>query len=187
MKKTRSGIRKKPLLVTLAVAFLLTVPVIAANEKPPVPVSIRETLQERVKLLSRLVADYEKQFENGSLDGNLLTGARTELYVAKLLLMKAEQGRAAVPGIAVAILRNLVAQRKMEEVEKRYSNGALGWSNLLKAKLEANDARLKYLQALQNGKYDEMRLRQLMPVLAKADPARLDDKFLQALLNVEKE
>ena len=151
MKKTRSGIRKKPLLVILAAGFLLTVPVIAANENPAVPVSIRETLQERVKLLSRLVADYEKQFENGSLDGNLLTGARTELYVAKILLMKAEQGRAAVPGIAVAILRDLVARRQM------------------------------------NGKYDETRLRQLMPRLAKADPARLDGQFLQALLSVEKE
>ena len=187
MKKTRSGIRKKPLLVILAAGFLLTVPVIAANENPAVPVSIRETLQERVKLLSRLVADYEKQFENGSLDGNLLTGARTELYVAKILLMKAEQGRAAVPGIAVAILRDLVARRQMEAVEKRYSNGTLGLSNLLKAKLEANEAQLRYLQALQNGKYDETRLRQLMPRLAKADPARLDGQFLQALLSVEKE
>ena len=187
MTRSRSGIRKKSLLVTLIVGFLLTVPVLAGNENPSVPASIRETLQTRVKLLSQLVSDYEKQFKNGSLDGNLLTEARMELYTAKILLMKAEQGRAAVPGIAVAILRNLIAQRKLQAVEKRYSGGALGLSNLLKAKLEANEAQLKYLQALQNGKYDEARLRQLMPGLAKTDPAKLDDSFLQTLLSIEKE
>lgn len=187
MKKIRSGFRKTTLSVILAAGFLLTVPVFAGNENPSVPVRIRETLQERVTLLSQLVADYEKQFKNGSLDGNLLTEARTELYAAKILLMKADRGRAAVPGIAVAILRNLIAQRKLEEVEKRYSGGTLGLSNLLKAKLAANEAQLNYLQALQNGKYDAARLRQLMSGMAKVDPAKLDDKFLQTLLSIEKE
>ena len=144
MKQTRSGSRKKSLLVTIIAGVLLAFPAFAGNEKS-VPDSIKETLQERVMLLSQLVADYEKQYKNGSLDGNLLTEARTELYAARILLMKAEQGRAAVPGLAVAILRDLVAQRKLKEFEKRFSHGTLGLSNLLKAKLAANGARLKYL------------------------------------------
>ncbi|MBQ9338346.1 MAG: hypothetical protein IJS14_13730 [Lentisphaeria bacterium] len=186
MKQTRSGSRKKSLLVTIIAGVLLAFPAFAGNEKS-VPDSIKETLQERVMLLSQLVADYEKQYKNGSLDGNLLTEARTELYAARILLMKAEQGRAAVPGLAVAILRDLVAQRKLKEFEKRFSHGTLGLSNLLKAKLAANGARLKYLQALQPGKYHEDRLRRLLPELAKADPSNLDDKFLQALVGIEKD
>jgi len=144
------GIGKKSRFAAIVIGALLIFTASAEDGNAALTRQIREVLQQRVELLSRLAADHEKQFADGSLGGEILLETKSELYTAKLLLMKAEMGHKAVPGIAAALLRSLMAQRQAEEVEKNFSAGLLAPETLLKAKLAANDARLRYLQMLQH-------------------------------------
>ena len=113
--------------------------------------------------------------------------AQTELYEAKLLLMKAESGRPAVPGIAAAFIRFYMASGCADEMKKAYSGGQLALSSLLKAQLGANSAELDFLRALQTQPYHADRLHRLSAALRKPDVAvRLDDKFLRSVLEIEK-
>ena len=176
--------------VCLAVFSGLAFPV-KADENPPdrgrIERQVRETLRRRIDLLVRLTADYERQYKAGSVDGKMVLEAQTELYEAKLLLMKAESGRPAVPGIAAAFIRFYMASGCADEMKKAYSGGQLALSSLLKAQLGANSAELDFLRALQTQPYHADRLHRLSAALRKPDVAvRLDDKFLRSVLEIEK-
>ena len=148
---------------------------------------ICETLRKRVDLLLKLTGDYERQYKIGSLGERQVLDAQTELYAAKLLLMKAEAGRPAVPGIAVAFIRFYMASGYGKEMEKYYPQGQLALSSLLKAQLQANSAELDLLHMLQTQPYHADRLQKVLKNLRKPDPkVRLTDDFLRSLMEIEK-
>lgn len=188
MKTHTLGMNGKIALLALA-ALLLTMGSGAAEKTrndSSIGQRMVETLQRRVALLNRLTADCEQQFKNGSLGGYPVLEAQIALYEAKLLLMKAEAGRPAVPGTAVAWLRYRILSGYAADFEKRYRSGQLALSSLLKAQLKANQAELDFLRCLQTGKYNAERLRRLSAMLGKPDPAvRLKDGFLRSLLEIE--
>jgi len=96
MKKNHFAARGKSWIAALSLAAMTTASTVPAAEKDPlrpdVQQQIRKTLQTRVELLDRLTVYSEKQYKQGSLDGNAVLQAQTDLYVAKLLMMKAEAG-----------------------------------------------------------------------------------------------
>jgi|GEM_PF-6757560 len=163
-------------------AFGTEIPV----DRKQIGAKIRETLRRRVDLLLRLTNDHERQYQTGSLGEKQVLDAQTELYEAKLLLMKAEAGRPAVPGIAVAFIRFYMASGYGKEMEKYYPQGQLALSSLLKAQLQANSAELDLLRMLQTQPYRADRLQKILKSLRKPDPrVRLTDDFLRSLLEVE--
>lgn len=177
-------------VVILSAVLGFTVP-LSGLEIPPergkIAGKICSTLRRRVELLLRLTADYERQYRAGSVDGKMVLAAQTELYIAKLLLMKAESGREPVPGIAVAFIRFYMASGCGREMGKCYPGGQLALSSLLNAQLQANAAELHFLQLLQTCPYHAERLRRIAQSLGEPDPAlRLSDEFLRSLLDVEK-
>lgn len=192
MRKNVFRVKEKIFLCGISAVLLLGITFPAAGTDIPldrkqIGVKICETLRKRVDLLLKLTADYERQYKAGSLGERQVLNAQTELYEAKLLLMKAEAGRPAVPGIAVAFIRFYMASGFGKEMEKYYPQGQLALSSLLKAQLQVNSAELDFLQKLQTLPYHADRLQQISKVLKKPDPkVRLTDDFLRSLLEVEK-
>ena len=168
----------------------LSFPVEADENQPAcdrIERKIQDALSRRVDLLARLTADYESQYKAGSLGGKQVLAAQTELYAAKILLMKARSGRPAVPGIAVAFIRFYMASGSGKQMEKYFPKGQLALSSLLNAQLQANEAELNFLRALQTHPYHADRLQRISESLRTPDPAvRLSDKFLRTVLDIEK-
>lgn len=177
------GISAGILLGVVSPAFGTDIPV----DRKQLGAKICETLRKRVDLLLRLTADYERQYKAGSLGERQVLDTQTELYEAKLLLMKAEAGRPAVSGISVAFLRFYMASGYGKEMEKYFPQGQLALSSLLKVQLQANSAELDLLRMLQTQPYHADRLQKILKSLRKPDPkVRLTDDFLRSLLEIEK-
>ena len=189
MKKRNFNLMKKTAAAVLAVAALLPVfPAAAAPQDPngnSIQKRIQNTIQNRVGLLTRLVADCEKQYKNGSIGGMAVLKAQTALYRAKILLLKVKAGLPAEPGIAIAMIDLHAASAHADELRKRSAGGNMSLYILLNTQIQANDAELKYLNELQKCKNPGVveNVRKKLPVF---DPAkRLNDKLLEELFNAE--
>ena len=130
MKKNNFAAAKEKFVtaVLAAATMFLALPVQVAEKPSPhlnVTQEIRKTLQRRVELLDRLTSNCEKQYKNGSLDGNIVLQSRTDLYAAKLLLMKVEAGLPPEPGAACAAIRLYAAETVGTEMQKRFPGGNL--------------------------------------------------------------
>ncbi|MBO4630670.1 MAG: hypothetical protein J5858_01970 [Lentisphaeria bacterium] len=189
MKKNDFVVTGKFVIAVWSVAAVLfALPVQAGEKTSPqwnVKQEIRKTLQKRVELLERLTADCEKQYKNGSLDGNMVLQARTDLYAAKLLLMKAEAGLPPEAGVACAAIRLAAAETAGAEMQKRFSGGNLSLFLFLNTLLKANTARLDYLKLLRGCGTPEA-MEKVFRELPPFNPERrLDDEWLRELLNAE--
>ena len=146
---------------------------------------IRGTVKSRVELLTKLVADYEKQFKNGSLNGMSVLKAKTMLYKAELLQMKANAGLLPEPGIAAAAIDLYAVNFYVADLQKRFTRGNMTLSILLNAQLQANDAELKYLTLLKQCR-DPEAVEGARKKLPPFDPAkRIDPKLLRELFEAE--
>ena len=174
--------------VLTAAALLPVFPAAAAPQDPngnSIQKRIQNTIQNRVDLLTRLVADCEKQFKNGSIGGMAVLKAQTALYRAKLLQMKVKAGLPAEPGIAIAMINLYASSAHADDLQKRFSGGNMSLYILLNTQIQANDAELKYLNELQKCKNPGVveNVRKKLPVL---DPAkRLNDQLLEELFQAE--
>ena len=170
-----------------AVAVLFgTVPCSAAPKgSAAIQQSIRGMVKARVELLTKLVADYEKQYKNGSLNGMSVLKAKTMLYKAELLKMKADAGGTPEPGIAVAVIDLYAVNFYVADLQKRFTRGNMSLSILLNAQLQANDAELKYLTLLKKCR-DPEAVEGVRRKLPPFDPAkRIDPKLLRELFEAE--
>ena len=181
MKKTAAA-------VLTAAALLPVFPAAAAPQDPngnSIQKRIQSTVQNRVDLLTRLVADCEKQYKNGSLGGMSVLKAQTALYRAKILLMKVKAGLPAEPGIAIAMINLYASSAHADDLQKRFSGGNMSLYILLNTQIQANDAELKYLNELRKCKNPGVveNVRKKLPVF---DPGkRLSDKLLEELFQAE--
>ena len=189
MKKRKFNLMKTTAAAVLTAAALLPVfPAAAAPQDPngnSIQKRIQNTIQNRVDLLTRLVADSEKQFKKGSLGGMAVLKAQTALYRAKILLLKANAGLPAEPGIAIAVINLYAASAHADDLRKRFSGGNMSLYILLNTQIQANDAELKYLNELRKCKNPGIveNVRKKLPVF---DPAkRLSDKLLEELFQAE--
>ena len=189
MKRRNFELMKNMAAAVLTAAALLPVfPAAAAPQNPngdSIQKRIQGTVQARVSLLARLVADCEKQYKNGSLGGMSVLKAQTALYRAKLLQMKVKAGLPAEPGIAMAMIDLYAASAYANELRKRFAGGNMSLYILLNTQIQANDAELKYLNELQKCKNPGVveNVRKKLPVF---DPAkRLNDKLLEELFQAE--
>ena len=190
MKERKFVMTQKIAMVLAAAAFIFGSQLCPAAPKEPKGLSaiqqqIRNTLKSRIDLLTKLVADYEKQYKNGSLGGMSVLKAKNLLYKAELLKMKADAGLPPEPGIAVAVIDLYAVTAYVADLQKRFTRGNMSLSILLNAQIQANDAELKYLNLLkqcrQPGEVEAVRKK-----LPPFDPAkRLDHKLLQELFAAE--
>ena len=189
MKKNHFAARGKLWIAALSLAAMTTASTVPAAEKDPlrpdVQQQIRKTLQTRVELLDRLTVYSEKQYKQGSLDGNAVLQAQTDLYVAKLLMMKAEAGLPPEPGAACAAVRLYAAEFAGTDMRRHFSGGTLSLSLLLHAQLKTNSAQLKYWNELRKCKHPEgmEKVRRKFPPFNPE--RRLEDGLLRELLNAE--
>ena len=189
MKTRKFNLMKNTAAAVLTAAALLPVfPAAAAPQNPngnSIQKRIQSTVQNRVDLLTRLVADCEKQYKNGSLGGMSVLKAQTALYRAKILLMKVKAGLPAEPGIAIAMINLYAASAHADDLRKRSAGGNMCLYILLNTQIQANDAELKYLNELRKCKNPGIveNVRKKLPVF---DPAkRLNDKLLEELFQAE--
>lgn len=187
MKKRNFVMTKKIAMVLAAAAVMFgawTCPA-APNGQASIQQRLRGTLKSRVDLLTRLVADYEKQYKNGSLGGMSVLKAKIMLYKAELLKMKADAGGTPEPGIAIAVIDLYAVTAYVADLQKRFTRGNMSLSILLNAQLQANDAELKYLNLLKRCRQPEA-VEAVRKKLPPFDPAkRLDQKLLQELFEAE--
>lgn len=187
MKKRNFVMTKKIAMVLAAAAVMFgawTCPA-APNGQASIQQRLRGTLKSRVDLLTRLVADYEKQYKNGSLGGMSVLKAKIMLYKAELLKMKADAGGTPEPGIAIAVIDLYAVTAYVADLQKRFTRGNMSLSILLNAQLQANDAELKYLNLLKRCRQPEA-VEAVRKKLPPFDPAkRLDQKLLQELFDAE--
>lgn len=189
MKKDCFTANGKKTFVPVLMAVVLFALPCRGEEKTSARAGFRQeilsTLRYRVELLDRLTADYEKQYGNGSLDGQSVMRAQTALYTAELLLMKAEAGLPAEPGIAASAISLYAARALAKDMQQRSKGGNLSYSLLLKAELDAAEARLKYLNQLDQCSRPEF-IENMWKKLPVYDPAkRLDRKLLKELFEAE--
>ena len=156
-----------------------------ANGSASIQQQIQGTLKSRIDLLTRLVADYEKNYKNGALGGMSVLKAKVLLYKTELLKMKADAGLIPEPGISVALIDYYAVTAYAADLQKRFTRGNMSLSILLNAQIQANDAELKYLNLLKQcrkpGEVEAVRKK-----LPPFDPAkRLDPKLLQELFAAE--
>ena len=189
MKTRKFNLMKNTAAAVLTAAALLPVfPAAAAPQDPngnSIQKRIQSTVQNRVDLLTRLVADCEKQYKNGSLGGMSVLKAQTALYRAKILLLKVKAGLPAEPGIAIAMINLYAASAHADDLRKRSAGGNMSLYILLNTQIQANDAELKYLNELRKCKNPGIveNVRKKLPVF---DPAkRLNDKLLEELFQAE--
>ena len=189
--KERNFVMTKKIAMILAAAAVIfgSQHCLAAPKGPNASASIQHqiqgTLKSRLDLLTRLVADYEKQYKNGALGGMSVLKAKVLLYKTELLKMKADAGLVPEPGIAVALIDYYAVTAYAADLQKRFTRGNMSLSILLNAQIQANDAELKYLNLLkqcrQPGEVEAVRKK-----LPPFDPAkRLDPKLLQELFAAE--
>lgn len=188
-KQTYMMTRKIAILTVAAAIFSGTLPCAAAPDGARGTASIqrriRGTLQSRIDLLTKLVADYEKQYKNGSLGGMSVLKAKNMLYKAELLKMKADAGGLPEPGIAIAVIDLYAVTAYVTDLQKRFTRGNMTLSILLNAQLQANDAELKYLTLLRQCRRPEA-VESVRKKLPPFDPAqRIDRKLLQELFAAE--
>ena len=187
MKKRDFAMTKKIAMVLAAAAVIFgawTCPA-APDVSASIQQRLRGTLKARVDLLTRLVADYEKQYKNGSLGGMPVLKAKIMLYKAELLKMKADAGGIPEPGIAIAVIDLYAATAYVADLKKRFTSGNMILSILLNAELQANDAELNYLNLLKQCRQPEA-VEAVRKKLPPFDPAkRLDPKLLQELFAAE--
>jgi len=188
MKKHFNLMKNTAAAVLTAAALLPVFPAAAAPQNPngnSIQKRIQSTVQNRVDLLTRLVANCEKQYKNGSLGGMSVLKAQTALYRAKILLLKVKAGLPAEPGIAIAMINLYAASAHADELRKRSAGGNMSLYILLNTQIQANDAELKYLNELRKCKNPGIveNVRKKLPVF---DPAkRLNDKLLEELFQAE--
>ncbi len=187
MKKRDFVMTKKIAMVLAAAAVVFgawTCPA-APNGQASIQQRLRGTLKSRVDLLTRLVADYEKQYQNGSLGGMSVLKAKIMLYKAELLKMKADAGGTPEPGIAVVVIDLYAATAYVTDLQKRFTRGNMTLSILLNAQLQANDAELRYLTLLKQCRRPEA-VEDVRKKLPPFDPAkRLDPQLLRELFAAE--
>ena len=169
----------------LAAGSLTAAPKTLSSAETAIRQRIMGTLQSRVDLLSRLVADYEQQYKNGSLGWQAILKAKTALYKAELLRMKAQSGLIPEPGIAIALIDLYAVYAYAADLQKRFPRGGLSLSILLNAQLQANEAELKYFTLLgkcRNPGFMEDVRKKLPPF----DPAkRLENRLLKEIFEAE--